>query len=924
MEKPTRARFLRVTLILFILAVVLLSGTWLCLPTVLETRILPDLARKNGFNAYGLHIRRLGLMGADVGPLRLGVPTRPGLTIDHVQIDYSINGLLRRHIDRIAISGLSVHGVIRNGRLQLRDFDPTPILDRLKQKPADPLTVPSRADSFTIGAVIINNAVAELTHNGQLLRLPFKAEMTTGSEDADTMLLSGRIFPPFGIIDMAGQWKTGENRLHLKIKTDRVPLQPHLGQISVADGLHLAGWAALDGDLTCHLEPFKVEQLKLSLALDRFQLGVGGVEIAAPTVPEYEKKLTLRIAGGQQQPWSLSIDRLPIAAPVPLVISRVVFPLDINAEGIQTRGTFTIAHLPSENRSVNNLPTSELSMEQVACTAGYKWKGDWHIQLSRLMKPEPQNRPIQIRSKDQHLDLRLGQWKLTGHGQTDGGHVDFRVDHLAAHLTNRQADITLPEMDLSGRLQWEIVSETFQAQFNGNLNVHTGRAAIGKTNDIRLTNLTLTAETNTIIDKGVTTTGRLGLTADRILETRSKAAIEQIDLALPWLWPMESEGQKGRISVPQIRLARKHLGSIEGYMQQTGSVLRLSATHSGLLFDGAEAQIDAKIGKATTGMAGRIRYRLNYEADDFTDLAPLTGALAGIEFKGAVAATAEVAITGGTSQGEVSTRISQGTLRFEKANLVIEGIEGQLVFPEIPRRASSPDQLVQFERAALGNLLFENGRIHFQLEQNGAFFVEQGRVDWCGGRIDLQPFRIIPHVRDYRFVVHCDRLRLSEVLNQLGDIHAEGDGTVNGKIPLRLKNKSIFFEDGFLYSTPGQEGTIRVTGTERLTTGIPMNTPQFGQLDLAREALKDYSYKWARLQFNTQDDTLMLQMQMDGKPTYPLPFEYDKGLGGFVRAAPGSPGSHFQGIRLDMNLRLPFNEFLRLEEAFQQFIEQTP
>ena len=281
-------------------------------------------------------------------------------------------------------------------------------------------------------------------------------------------------------------------------------------------------------------------------------------------------------------------------------------------------------------------------------------------------------------------------------------------------------------------------------------------------------------------------------------------------------------------------------------------------------------------------------------------------------------------ITDGSLQGEVSTRISQGTLRFEKANLLMEGIKGQLLFPEIPRHASSPDQLLEFERAVLGNLLFENGRIHFQLEQSGAFFVEQGRVDWCGGRIDLQPFRIIPHVKDYRLVVHCDRLRLSEVLNQLGDIHAEGDGTVNGKIPLRLKDKSIFFEDGFLYSTPGQEGTIRVTGTERLTTGIPMNTPQFGQLDLAREALKDYNYKWARLQFNTQDDALMLQMQMDGKPAFPLPFVYDKGLGGFVRAAPGSPGSHFQGIRLDMNLRLPFNEFLRLEEAFQQFIEQTP
>jgi hypothetical protein len=55
-------------------------------------------------------------------------------------------------------------------------------------------------------------------------------------------------------------------------------------------------------------------------------------------------------------------------------------------------------------------------------------------------------------------------------------------------------------------------------------------------------------------------------------------------------------------------------------------------------------------------------------------------------------------------------------------------------------------------------------------------------------------------------------------------------------------------------------------------------------------------------------------LQFDGKPNLPLPFVYKKELGGFARVTAGSPGSHFQGISLDINLRLPLNQILRYKD----------
>jgi hypothetical protein len=95
---------------------------------------------------------------------------------------------------------------------------------------------------------------------------------------------------------------------------------------------------------------------------------------------------------------------------------------------------------------------------------------------------------------------------------------------------------------------------------------------------------------------------------------------------------------------------------------------------------------------------------------------------------------------------------------------------------------------------------------------------------------------------------------------------------------------------------------------------------QHTQIDLAREALRHYRYDWARLHFDTSGETLSVKMEFDGKPENPLPFVYRKEAGGFVRVDASSPGSRFQGIRIDVNLDLPFNRFFRMGSDLNQLL----
>jgi hypothetical protein len=155
----------------------------------------------------------------------------------------------------------------------------------------------------------------------------------------------------------------------------------------------------------------------------------------------------------------------------------------------------------------------------------------------------------------------------------------------------------------------------------------------------------------------------------------------------------------------------------------------------------------------------------------------------------------------------------------------------------------------------------------------------------------------------------------------MGAFHAEGDGTLNGRIPLVYKDGQISFNNGFLFSTPGSRGKVVIENTDKIIAGIPMDSPEFSQLDVAREALKNFDYEWAKLTLNTQGDTLVVNMELDGKPAGLLPFEYKKEFGGFIRVDASSPGSHFQGIKLDVNLKLPFNDVMKFGNQLRSILK---
>jgi hypothetical protein len=290
-------------------------------------------------------------------------------------------------------------------------------------------------------------------------------------------------------------------------------------------------------------------------------------------------------------------------------------------------------------------------------------------------------------------------------------------------------------------------------------------------------------------------------------------------------------------------------------------------------------------------------------------------------FSGELGLDTSLKFDAGGLQGMMQLRLQNGTLEFPEKKYMIKGIDLNMFIPSLPDLRTAPAQTLNFTEASIGNLAFSKGELVWQLESKESLFLEEGAVQWAGGHVFTNSVRISPDMKEYVVPIFCDRLKLTDLLQQFGVVNAQGEGTVSGRIPMHVSKGVVRFEDGFLYTSPGQGGNVKIASFDLLTAGIPKNSPQFAQIDFAAEALKNFQYNWVRLLLNSEGENLIMQMQIDGNPVKSLPFAYDSQTGLLQRIEDAGKGIN-QPIRLDVNFRLPLNKFLGYSGKIQDLIKK--
>ncbi|MBN2808725.1 MAG: YdbH domain-containing protein [Deltaproteobacteria bacterium] len=392
------------------------------------------------------------------------------------------------------------------------------------------------------------------------------------------------------------------------------------------------------------------------------------------------------------------------------------------------------------------------------------------------------------------------------------------------------------------------------------------------------------------------------------------------NLPLTWPRPPTAAADKGHFACREIYWQHLALGSFAATLEQKEKAVILQGQYECAPVKGLKMVSQGQCGLDKNGtLQAGAKFKIPVwrpekplSLDIFSSNAG--SAAATTFFDGGLSAEGAFTYSDRGLQAAATLTLTDALLRNDDRKISLSGINCRLNLPELPALRSAPQQNLTFERLTAGNLSLPGGALTFQIEGDKTLLIENSRFSWCDGNIETKALRISPRVDHYQTTLYCDRLKLTKLLHELGRIEAQGEGSVNGRIPLSWENGKISFDDGFLYSTPGQSGTVQIRKAELLGAGGQSDDPQLSQLDLTREALKDFQYQWVKMRLNSEAEELILNLQFDGKPNQPLPFIYKEELGGFIRVTADHPGSNFQGISLDLNLRLPLNRILQYKD----------
>jgi hypothetical protein len=393
---------------------------------------------------------------------------------------------------------------------------------------------------------------------------------------------------------------------------------------------------------------------------------------------------------------------------------------------------------------------------------------------------------------------------------------------------------------------------------------------------------------------------------------KSQISLINSSLHLPFHYPFSaSDTAAGEIKIAEIRYQNNNSGTLSASLLRSPEGITFSTKFTTPFAPALKLACD---GTAQTTADVSVHCRFPETEFDSSSLRAFIPLPEGLSFSGKLAADGEFNISDNVSAGKLSADYSNGILTHGENKL--SNINIGIVFPRLPLFQSHQSQLCTIGSLDFGKIKLSNARIHFRIEDEQSIFLEKIQASWCGGMIETGSFALAADMKALETTLYCDRLGFTELLAQFGIDETEGQGSLNGRLPMIINKQGVVFEDGFLFSTPGDSGIVRFNNTQQLHQGMP-DIKGSAYLDYSMKALENFSYNWAKLSFNSQENDLLIAMQLDGKPADPLPFGYKNG-----QIVPSSQGPGLQHpIRLDVNFRLPMQDLFQYGKSIQSFME---
>jgi Dicarboxylate transport len=889
-------------------AVLVLTATAVpfILPAYVASRLIPGLAAEFGLAPKTVHVGRVGWWGADLGPLQLQGRGLPVLTLASVQIDYTPLTLLRGRIQGVTLGGLELDLTVSGKRVSIPGL-------RL------PVSKPSQAAAPTqikldhlmpvqLDHVDLIQSRLVFNRDGRKYVVPVDIRLQTAELDRGILKGQVRCLVMDNSIVFQAVLDQPSNSVALQIDGQHLVLDSFCRTGLLPADLSVSGVLDLKGRGSLRLNPLSLTGLAISGRLKAARLAAAwGVLQNLSTAQGDPRPIELTVGADAPGHFMWTCGPFELDGPFKAVVQTLQGGLTPAGSGWSLNGQVE-ALVPGQTLA------SGLVLEK-ALPMTWTIKGAQNAGKDLRCKIQSAgSQPLVVGLPPFRFTPERYAVDLDGRYGQAGIEADAALSFEGLHLALPSGAVTAQELKISGTLATAPPAGPSPMRLTAQASLDQVRAQLG-TATVTLPEVRLHMRGQGQRGRPWESEGRLRITGAKAQDQSHKIAAQGLSVDLPLAWPAAKPSPAGRLDLQSVRWDTRKLGAVQGTLRQNGRGIEMSLTHRSQLLDHLIVRIKGRLDE--DGIHAQVSMP-PYQPDRAVDLGRFVPAATGWQAAGRLEAHATLALVQGQP---LLTRalitIDQGMLTQPARQLKLDGLAMDLQIKDLAALRSAAHQKLRVENLQMGKLAAQKLDVDFQLEDSRSLFVEKAGLQWCRGRINAAAVRIVPDKADYDVTLFCDRLNLAMVLEQLGAAQASGEGAVNGRIPVRWTDGRLSFDNGFLYSTPGQSGVIKLTGTEVLLSGLPPDSPQHTQLDIATEALKDYTYQWAKLSVQSQKDILLLKLQLDGKPNRLLPFAYNQALGQLARVN-GEGQAEFKGIGIDLNFKSPLNEIIRYKSLLKR------
>jgi len=904
--------------LLCLLLVCLLTGAYFYLPFYLESKIIPQLAADAGLSDFSVSVRNIGFFNADLGTLRIGPPDNPALVIRSVQVDYSPQSLYQRKIKNVALSGIELHFGLSNDRFELQGVDIEKIL---AGQPEQTKTAPQKNSTeppVILERLEIRDSRVIISNNDQNYRIPFELDIVPRDPAYEKLDIAAYLYLRGEKLKASATINRSQRRVLLNIDSAPINLERFADIATRAAGLSVSGDMTLQAKADVQWEPLQVSSFNAALILQRSNIRGDGFQLQNAMAADNEPiPFRIDLSAENIHELMFSGSSLSLTAPAPLTLTEFGGTIKRSAAALEAVGNFSAVLQSSKQSRPDQSPVKIKDPLPLwgRFSATFNQSGKWQCEVSSTRPEGSIAGKVNVNYEQYIITSLAPEFSLSATAGSQIIEAAYMLTTPRVRITSGSETISIPVVSLKGTAQLDhMANDSTTIKFDLQA-PNTGIKL--KEGNIKIPKLALSGKLNRAANRQISVEGLMQFSGAGF--SGAGARISGGRGKIPFEWPVIGKTAKGSVTVAGLKYKGRNLGSVSSQIHQTASGFAFNGRYQNPLVPRVKMNFSGKSKLFLAEPAGaEVQFKISRPAAaPELELGKLYPDAKGVRVKGKFQMEGDLNLNMKGLSGKARIDFQNGNVMIGESDLELEGIRMSLNFPELPKIRSAPGQQIDFASISLGDFVLQKGRIEFQIESVRSVLIEKMHFLWCGGNVETQSIRLVPDADDYHITFYCDRLNLAQVLEQFGAASAEGQGSVNGRIPLQYSKGQIHFDDGFLFSTPGEGGKIHLTGTDILTAGIPPGTPQYVQMELAKEALKDYDYSWAKLNITSQGEELLLQMQMDGKPAKTLPFVYSKDIGGFMKVEANAKGSKFQGIRLDVNFRLPLNKLMQYKELIE-------